>query len=534
MRDQDPVAAQLETVRGLCTSLAQTQGRVQIFETHISWVLVAGDAAYKIKKAAKLDFLDFSTLQARRHYCEEELRLNRRLAPELYLAVVPIGGGPDCPQLEGAGTPFEYAVKMRAFSQDALWSARLRAQVLSLGEVDEFARLLGRFHLRAEPAPEGTPWGGADLQQGIAEENARTVAQYTREPRWLGVLAQLRAWERAHRVSLDAALASRKAQGCIRECHGDLHAANILTLGGRVQVFDCIEFNEAMRWIDVFNDIAFTCMDLRAWKREDLAARLLDRYLEETGDFGGLAVLPHYLVQRALVRCKVALLRAEQYTNTSDEAEHRACRAEAYRYLDLALKCTRLPKPMIVIMHGMSGSGKSTLSGRLMEGSAAVRLRSDVERKRMYRSQSDTAAPDAPYSAQAVDAVYVQLAGLARQIVLAGYPVIVDAAFLKQAQRRRFEELAAALGLAFCIVSVQASVERMQARVAARAARGDDPSDAGVAVLARQLEVQEPLTEREADAAIRVDFDGDDMEMALQGAVPRVLDWMRQKNAAPG
>jgi len=331
MTYQDALDTQGKLIRSLAAVLEKDGPLVQFFETHISWVLVAAKFAYKFKKAVHFDFLDFSTLDARRFYCEEELRLNRRLAPDLYLDVVTITGSADHPSIGGIGSPIEYGVRMRVFPQQALWSHRIGTGEISTPEIDALALKIARFHGSAAVAPKESPWGTPAALQATADENLESVAALVEGTDAEFEVRELKAWQASQRHALCDTFESRRAHGMVRECHGDLHGRNILTIDDRVEVFDCIEFNEGLRWIDVMNDIAFVCMDLQFQDRRDLAARLLDRYLDITGDYEGLAVLRYYSVQRALVRCKVALLRTRQLgADARDAAQHER---EARRYL---------------------------------------------------------------------------------------------------------------------------------------------------------------------------------------------------------
>lgn len=495
----------------------------QCFETHISWVLVAGGLAYKFKKAVRFDFLDFCTLEARHFYCDEELRLNRRLAPDIYLDVVSITGSFAHPTLEQAGVPIEYAVKMHAFPQEALWSHRIANQLITPREIDDLAEMLAAFHRGLLPTSPAKPWGAAHALHRIAQENLSSIADQMKEQGLDdgGCMQVLQNWEMESRVRLNGTFGRRKTQGFIRECHGDLHGGNILTLNGRVQAFDCIEFNDAMRWIDVINDIAFISMDLRAQGRRDLSARLLDRYLQLTGDYEGLALLRYYEVQRALVRCKVAFLRAQQARGETAETaaqavDSGAAEATGKRYLDFAMESVGPARGALILMHGYSGSGKSTLAAHLVESIGAIRLRSDVERKRMHGLDARTRGRFSPgtgilesglYDSISTRATYARLSALAAQVVRAGYPVIVDAAFLKTEQRALFWDLAARLEVPFVILDVRARESTLKARVSARAMLGQDPSDAGLEVLVHQLASAEHLSRQEQRRAIAVDFD---------------------------
>ncbi|GEM_PF-30307 len=519
MIDHDTVHEQQLLIAALAAQLRQLGEQVSTFETHISWVLVAGRYAYKFKKPVCFDFVDFSTLASRHHYCLEELRLNRRLAPELYLAVVAVGGTVDHPVLDSDGEAIDYAVKMRAFPQEAIWTERIRAGTIVAAEADLLARKLARFHATAAVAPAASDWGSSAAVGRLGEDDLRVIgsllpsAQAGAQWRRISALLARRFKEVLH--LLDA----RKALGSIRECHGDLHSANIVTIGGDVTAFDCIEFNDRLRWIDVLDDIAFLCMDLRYRERPDLAARCLNAYLEETGDYPGLPALRYYETARALVRCKVALLRAAQMPGMRDAEQWQA---QAASYLRFALAMEQPASPsVLMITHGFSGSGKSTFAQSLVDEFGAIRLRSDVERKRLHGLDPHAGAAAAlqagVYAPDASASVYARLWTLAASVIAAGRPVVVDAAFLKRAQRDQFLQLAKQAGVPFLILDVYASPATLRDRVVARACRHQDPSDAGLAVLDYQLATHEALGADERGYA-----------MALDGACLPRLDKLRQ------
>jgi aminoglycoside phosphotransferase family enzyme/predicted kinase len=519
----DRLREQAAVIDRVARSLQAGGAEVVQFETHVSRVLVAGGHAFKFKKALRLPFLDDATLDARRFHCEEECRLNRRLAPDLYLDVVPVTGDIAHPVLGGTGEPIEYAVRMHAFAQQALWGFRLAHALLDGGEVDQLAHLLARFHVDADRAPVDSGWGGVDT---VAETFSATLGA-------LSVLAidggsaehlsALRQWEAAERARLDGRFRLRKAQGMIRECHGDLHCDNVLTAGGRVQAFDCIEFSDSLRWIDVMDDLAFICMDLACRGRPDCAARLLNRYLESTGDYAGLAVLPYYRVHRALVRARVMLLRAAQRDIALRDRQR--CREAGLSYLACAHRFTRPGGVAIMVTHGYSGSGKTMFCRFLVDIVGAVQLRSDVERKRLHagRELTDLTAScgTSLYGAAATGRTYGKLRSLAREIAAAGWPVIVDAACLMATQRASFHALAADMGVAFFLFDIRASHATMSERIRSRQHGGLDASDADMAVLERQIAGDEPLGPEELADAIVVDTEpGLDMERVRQACAP--------------
>lgn len=484
--------------------LASTGNPLQLCETHISWVLVSGGHAFKVKKAVRFDFLDFSTLAARRRYCLEELRLNRRLAPGLYLDVIAIGGSEDAPQLGGRGAPIEYAVKMRAFPQHALWRRRVLADGLGVGEIDHCARLLARFHGGAPCADAASRWGLPSILERIAAENLAALQALAAAPVETHALHELEKWLAGQHGALAAVFVQRWACGAVRECHGDLHLDNIVSIGNDVLAFDCIEFSERLRWIDVIADVAFACMDLAVHGRHDLAARLLNSYLEATGDYGATILLRYYRIQCAMTRWKITLLHARRHPHGDDRGAAIDNHAWATRYMVFALGQARPPAAAIVIMHGFSGSGKSTIAGELVEFLDAVRIRSDVERKRMGRLAGRPASAPSLYDARTTEATYLRLILLASQIARSGHVVVVDATFLLREQREQFRILATALAVPFFIVHVKADTALLHARLRARACQRHGPSDADLQVLMQQQKMVEPLATAEQASAIDI------------------------------
>jgi aminoglycoside phosphotransferase family enzyme/predicted kinase len=497
--------------------------RIAVVETHLSWVFLTGSYAYKIKKPLDLGFADFSTLERRRHCCEEELRLNARYAPGLYLEVVAIRATRDGAALHGDGPVIEYAVKMRQFPGEALAASMIAAGVLSPGQAWALGGTVAAFHARAAVAGPGTPWAAPEAVLGDALENIAHMLRLRLPEQDALKLQALWSWTEARYAGLRETLARRKSEGFVRECHGDLHLGNVVLLDGALAPFDGIEFNEALRWTDVAADVAFTVMDFAAHGRGDLAVTFLDAWLEHTGDHGALAPLRFYLVYRALVRAKVALLRQPR-----DQAEFA-------RYFATAQGYARPGAGAVFIMHGLSGSGKTTVAGALAQALGAVRIRSDVERKRLAgrpalaRTDSEIAA--GIYGEDDTRATYARLATLAEGIAGAGFAVIVDAAFLRRWQRELLARAARAADVPCTIVSVRAGESMLRERVQARDAAAADASEAGVAVLEHQLATQDPLS-------------GDEMlgTLTLDGTAARsgpgwtacVRDLLARSGLAPG
>jgi hypothetical protein len=472
---------------------------LRVVETHISWVILTGPYAYKIKKPVELGFVDFGTLERRKFFCEEELRLNRRLAPELYVEVVAIRGDPARPRMGGGGEAIEYAVKMRQFPESAELERALERGEPSERHFETLARELHAFHRSLPAAPPDSPWGGPESVHRSTLDNFREIRGRLAEAEDARALDAVAAWSEAEHLRLAGAIESRRRRGWVRECHGDLHLGNLVLLDDRIVPFDGIEFSEALRWNDVVSEAAFLVMDLEFHGRADLANGFLNAYLEEGGDYDGLRVLPYYLVYRALVRAKVAAIRMAQAS--ADAAERRRLLDRFRRLLALAEGYTRPPCPSVAITHGLSGSGKTTLSRRVAAQSGAIRINSDVERKRLFglrpldRSSSGISA--GIYTPEATARTYNRLLELASRVVELGYPVVVDAAFLKHDQRRPFARLAETLRVPLWIYELKTPVETLRRRIEERRARGGDASEADLAVLERQMAGIEPLGEDE-------------------------------------
>jgi aminoglycoside phosphotransferase family enzyme/predicted kinase len=483
-------------------------GHVTVLETHISYVLLTGSEAYKIKKAVRLGFLDFTTLERRKFYCEEELRLNRRLAPALYLDAVPITGTSADPQIRGAGPVVEYAVRMKEFARDALASDFLARGALTGAHIDLLAGKVADFHAVAARADAGTTFGSGAEALDFALANFTEIRALKKDGDDAPRMRAVAAWTRAEHTRRRQAFDSRKRDGFVRECHGDLHLSNIAIIDGAVTIFDCIEFNERMRWIDVMSEVAFTTMDLDRRGRSDFARRFLNRYLEETGDYDGIAVLPFYLVYRAMVRAKVASIGA---AGIAEERARAAFLREYKDYLHLAEAYTASRQAAIVVTHGFAGCGKTTVTQSLLERMDAVRVRSDVERKRLANLRADARSQSGIasnlYARDMTRRTYEELSRLARHIVESGYVALIDAAFLQLRQREIFRSLAAELDVPFVIVDVAAAESTLRERVRRRALMGRDASEADIAVLEHQILTHEPFADHELADVIRVDTD---------------------------
>ena len=522
--EADPPGTQAEqrlrALQGQPAAFGPGVAGVDWIETHISWLLLAGDRVYKFKKPLKLDFLDFSTRALRRAACEEELRINRRTAPELYLGLVGLSGtaaqGLRLQPLEQAPQHAEPAVCMRRFAQEDLLLQRLQAGQLGGAHMDALAREIVRFHATAAVASPAQGWGTPQAVQAPVH-GCLAALQALADGGWdalLPALQQLGPWCREQGNALAPVFEARRLAGRVRECHGDLHLGNLVLLDGQPQAFDAIEFNPALRWIDVVADIAFLGMDLQARGRADLAWRFLDAWLAQEGDFAGLSVLRYYTVYRALVRARVAGMRATQALPAPAQAA--AC-AECARYLALARQCMQPRSVELWLAHGLSGSGKSTQALVLVQARGVVRLRADVERKRLFglAPGADSAAIGGGiYTAQATQRTYGHLRQQACALLQSGYTVLVDASFLDPAMRAPFLALAQELGVVCRILAFEAPLAVLRERVRARQQAGGDPSEADEAVLQAQWAARQPFAAAEQGHVLQVD-------------TTRAVDWDR-------
>jgi len=485
----------------------------KLIETHISWVILTGDFAYKIKKPVDFGFLNFSTLKKRHLFCEQELILNRRLAAEIYLDVVAITGTPDKPQLSGSGKVFEYAVKMKQFPQSAQLDNKLAAGELKLEQLDAIAHMTAVFHQSTDVADAAMDYGNKEMLYQPVEENFKQINEYLNpvsytdkqriDKTYADKLTVLSQWSSFELAKQQTVFTQRKADGFIRHCHGDMHLRNLLWLDNKPVAFDCIEFNDKLSWIDVISEIAFLIMDLQHRQQHQLASRFLNRYLEVTGDYAGLSVLPFYLCYRALVRAKVNVLRVEQKNMTDKERKQSV--AEFSSYLKLATSYIKHNTPKLIITRGLSASGKSTVSQQLVDEAGMLRIRSDVERKRLFdiplTADSANKIDSGIYSTQASLQTYTKLAELASSIITAGYSVIVDAAFLKYKQRQPFQQLASRLGVCYIILEITAPAGVLRQRIKKRK---NDVSDADLTVLEHQLTNWQDLQKDEIKSAVSV------------------------------
>jgi aminoglycoside phosphotransferase family enzyme/predicted kinase len=476
-------------------------GQIRLVETHISWVFLTGSYVYKVKKPCALGFLDFSTLERRKRFCHEEVRVSGRFAPTIYLGAVPIGGSRARPVVGGVGPTVEWAVKLAQFDEADRLDNLFEHGRLTAADCERLGSEIATVQERLEVS---RPGDGRGSPESVLDAAAINLAQLNElRPDVADQVERIGARLRQQLELARGLIERRIAAGRIRECHGDLHLANIVLHDGRMTAFDAIEFNESLRWIDVANDVAFLSMDLESRDRGDLAAHVTSSWMEGADDHAAAAVLPAYQVYRAVVRAAVAAIRTSQAGDSSGvEAATRHGRSETDRYLALAERLMLPARPMLVATCGVSGSGKTTLAGRLVGGCRAVRLRSDVERKRLagmgpIERPVDAAATAALYADGTSRQVYRRLADLARTVLSAGRSVVIDAACNRRWQRDMLASAAKATGVPVVWLDLAMDPAEVVARVATRQKTGCDASDATAEVVREQMATREPLTPQE-------------------------------------
>lgn len=485
-------------------AFAHPVGRFEVRETHLSWVILTGLYAYKVKKAVHLEFIDTSTLERRRFLCEEELRLNRRLAADLYVDVVTITREAGGLRVGGYGPIVEYAVRMRQFDASQELSALLDGDALTEQEFVDLAQRLARFHENAPKAPCNKDFPHTTDLHDCVLGNLAILLSHLETETPLPEMGHLVDWTHDYlRDSLDQ-LRTREQCGAIRECHGDLHARNVVRWSGQLVPFDALEFDSKLRWIDVMNDVAFLVMDLISHNRKDLALAFLNAYLERTGDYAGVQHLSFYSVYRSLVRAMVDSLGAEE------DPKHREDFKKRLRVrIQTAYALVNRPVPTLFIMHGLSGSGKSWMSERLVPQLGAIRIRSDIERKRLGGDSTplpENAGFEAGlYTPALSHRTYARLLECAASCLKGGFDTIVDAAFLHGADRRAFADLAARGGFHFVMLACEADSAILIQRIEQRARQQIDPSDADLMVLTEQRRTAEPLSASERLRALTLD-----------------------------
>ncbi|MCD6580553.1 MAG: AAA family ATPase [Desulfuromusa sp.] len=479
---------------------------VELIETHISWIFLAGEFAYKLKKPVNFGFLDFSTLEKRRYFCQEELRLNKRFAPQLYLEVIRIGGESDNLKLNGK-PEIDYLVKMRRFPQQKQLDRMLADGELSVEHIERFAKKIAQIHTQAPIAETKSEFGSPRSIIEPILQNFAQIRRFLPDASMIRQVDELEKWSRTAHTKLQKTFLQRQTEGFIRECHGDIHLANMAWFDEAPLLFDCIEFSESLRWIDPINDVAFLTMDLDDRGEAALGWHFLNRYLQETGDYPGMALLNFYKIYRAMVRTKVTCLRLSQ--PDLSEAERNDDLELVQSYLELATGYITPRTPQLIITHGLSGSGKTSFINKLAPLCNSICVHSDLERKRLHQLAPDensrSPVTGGIYSTAAGTDTYSRLCELADILLKAGITAIVDATFIKQSARKQMHQLALEQQVPLIILDFPLNEETLRQRIKLRSEQPGKISEATGDVLDYQLAQEDPLSTAEKRTVISVD-----------------------------
>ncbi|MEA5564820.1 AAA family ATPase [Anabaena sp. UHCC 0399] len=468
------------------------QEPIQLIQTHVSYVLLTGDYAYKLKKPVNFGFLDFSTLENREHFCQEELRLNKRGAAELYLEVLPITLEGEQYVLGGTGNPVEYAVKMRQFPQETLLSSLFADDKLKETDLEELGLVVAQYHAKTETNDYIRSFGEVSQIRAAFDENYQQTAKYIGGPQTQAQFDETKAYTERFFAERQELFQRRIQNDYIRECHGDLHLRNICLWQDKILLFDCIEFNEPFRFVDVMFDIAYAVMDLEAQQRPDLSNAYLNTYVEQTGDWEGLEVLPIYVNRQSYVRAKVTSFLLDDPSVPATVKEEAS--KTAAQYYKLAWEYTKPKQGKLILMSGLSGSGKSTTAKYLARQTGAIHLRSDAVRKHLGGIPLYERGGDDLYTPEMTQKTYARLLNLGIILANQGYTVILDAKYDKQELRQEAIAQAQKHQLPLQIIYCTAPLEVVRERLVNRTG---DIADATVDLLASQLKQTEPFTDTE-------------------------------------
>ena len=489
---------------------------VERIETHAAVVFLAGARAYKLKRAVLFDYLDFSTVERRRAFCEAEVRLNRRTAPGLYRSVISVTcEGDGSLALGGSGTPVDWVVEMHRFPQEAVFDRLAAAGRLDLELMPALAVAIAEFHLAAEPRRDH---GGRSGMAWVIDGNAAGFAEYGEACLDPTVHSRVTADTHAELDRRGALLDARRDAGSVRQCHGDLHLRNIVLLDGRPTLFDGVEFNDEISCTDVLYDLAFLLMDL--WRRRlpRHANVVWNRYLTETADLHGVSLLPLFLSCRAAIRAKTSATAARLQDNVRRRAELQELARE---YLGMAGSLLRPPGPCLIAIGGLSGSGKSTLALGLAPDVGAVPgaavFRSDEIRKRLCgASPLDRLGPEG-YATEVSDRVYAAVAHGAGLVVRQGHSAVVDAVYARPSDRKAIERAAADASVPFVGLWLEAPESTLIERVERRL---HDPSDADADIIRLQR----------AQRTGALDWHHLDASMPAGAVLQNAMSFLREKN----
>jgi hypothetical protein len=463
---------------------------VELVQTHVSYIFLTDRYAYKIKKPVDFGFLNFSTIDRRRFYCNEEVRLNRRLCPDIYEGVVELRETPSGAAFYGTGPIVDYAVKMKRLPADRMLDKLVDDGTVTPATLRKISSVIAEFHRTALMSPAISEYGRLERIMFNWQENFEQIIPFENLTLPAHEREVIRSWVETFAAERKNVFQQRVDDGFIRECDGDIHLENICLDNGAVHIFDCIEFNERFRCCDTAADIAFLLMDLDYHGRHDLSEDVIDEYESRTGDRGLAALVDFYKIYRAFVRGKVESFRLnDSGINPDDQALARMRATRYFRLVRGYIERRRL-KPALFITCGLMGSGKSTLTAQLAFELGISSFNSDVTRKQIGGVPPDTAARDAfgegLYDRQSTEATYTELLSRAENLLQKGSSVVIDASFLHKAQRTPFARLAKRLAVPFIILHVACSEAEHKRRLQEREAAGKSFSDGRLELLALQ------------------------------------------------
>jgi aminoglycoside phosphotransferase family enzyme/predicted kinase len=494
-------------LRTLLKSLAKPEAypgcvtTVTLVQTHVSWIFLTDTHAYKIKKPVDFGFLNFSTIDRRRFYCHEEVRLNRRLCPDIYEGVVELREAPGGAAFYGDGRVIDYAVKMKRLPADRMLSQLVERGEATAEQMASVAKTIARFHRTAGTSPAIAAYGRLKRIMFNWAENITQSIPFERQTLPAETRNRIMGWVTSFAESHAETFEQRITGGFIRECDGDIHLDNICLVDDTVYIFDCIEFNERFRCCDTAADVAFLLMDLDYHRRHDLAEAALGAYLDESGDTGLAELLDFYRLYRAFVRGKVESLRLSDPELGHEEREAAQARAIGYFRLARGYVERHCLTKTLFLTCGLMGSGKSSLTATLACELGLASFNSDVVRKQMAPHLPENYRHDpyesGIYAPSATRATYDELLRLAEQELAAGRSVIVDACAIRRDRRTPFAELARRTGARFVILHLDCSDAELRRRLTIRAASPAAISDGRVELLDRQRAEMEPPEARE-------------------------------------
>jgi len=498
-----------------------------IIETHISYVLLTGQYVYKFKKPLDLDFLNFSKLEDRLYYCQEEVRLNQKMAANIYLGVVKITGDLENPEINGDGPVIEYAVKMREFPQQFIFDHLLINQQISPHLIRETAHIIAEFHQNIAIGLADNPYGTYTQVQEPVIQNFQQIGDFLNDDSDIKELSLISDWAEAEHKKLKDIITHRKLNGFVRECHGDIHLGNIALMNEKPVIFDCIEFNDSFRWTDTIADIGFLVMDLEDKQKPELANQLINHYLHESQDYQGLYMLRYYKSYRAVIRAKIALFQKNQEIKISEQLK---CWQQYKNCMQLAAHYCQVTQPLLLITHGLTATGKSSIAEYLVKKTGVIHINSDITRKKLtgqsLTSQNQTPTYQGIYSHEMTETVYNQLRETAQVILESGFSVIVDATFIKKKHRQRFKQLAVTHQVNFKIIHTIMDENKILEWLARRQQQTYQISEAREDIYQALKQNLEPLTDEEkADAIILDTLDKHIVEKKLHPLVHQLRSY---------